>query len=272
MTLPAYAAGRASFPQLYEQLLVQPLFRPFVDDLFERVALKPFDRVLDVACGTGIVARCAKERLGPQSVVVGVDVSPPMIAVASERGPTVDWRVGSADALPIVDSQRFDVVLCQQGLQFFPDKPAALREMRRVLAPAGRVAISCWRSATETPMYRELQRVAERHLGPVHDQRMSFGDESALVRLLASAGFNDVAVGTVERTIRFDDAAMWVHMNATALIGMSKIGAQLDDEARARLLAVIERESEPVLEPFKDGDGVTFTAATNVGTAHLPPS
>jgi ubiquinone/menaquinone biosynthesis C-methylase UbiE len=269
MTLPAYALSMASFPQLYERVLVQPLFRPWVDDLFERVKLVRFDRVLDVACGTGIVARCAKEHLGPKSVVVGVDSSPPMIAIASDRGPSVDWRVGSAENLPVGDTERFDAVLCQQGLQFFADKPAALREMKRVLAPSGRVGIACWRSADEMPMYRELQRVAERHLGEILDQRHSFGDPAALARALTSAGFLDVAVDTVARTIRFADASMWVHMNTTALIGMSPVGPQLDDEGRARLLDVIERESVAALAPFRDGDGVAFDVATNIGTAHI---
>ncbi len=269
MTLPAYAMSQSSFPQMYEQLLVQPLFRPWVDDLFERVRLTSGDRVLDVACGTGIVARCAKERLGSAAHVVGVDISAPMLAVASERAPTVDWREGSASALPIGGTERFDVIFCQQGLQFFPDKTAALREMKRVLAPSGRVAIACWVAAEETPMYRELQRVAERHLGAVQDQRFSFGGARVLERLLSSAGFQDVRVDRIARTIRLDDAAMWVRMNAAALIGMSTVGAKLTDEGRASVLAVIERESAAVLGPFKHGDGVQFEAATNIAAAHV---
>lgn len=269
MTLPAYAMSLSSFPQMYEQLLVRPLFRPWVDDLFDRVQLARGDRVLDVACGTGIVARCAKERLGADAEVVGVDISPPMLAVASERAPTIDWRAGSASALPVGDGERFDVVLCQQGLQFFPDKPTALREMKRVLGPGGRVGIACWRGAEEIPMSRDLQRVAERHLGEIADQRHSFGDAAALERLMTSAGFRDVQVDKVARTIRFDDGAMWARMNATALIGMSKIGGELGDEGRARLLDVIARESLAALALFKDGEGVAFELATNIGVAHL---
>jgi ubiquinone/menaquinone biosynthesis C-methylase UbiE len=259
----------SSFPKMYEEVIVPPLFRPWVDDLFEGVHLARGDRVLDVACGTGIVARVAKQRLGADAHVVGVDVSAPMLAIASERGRTIDWREGDAAALPVGGTERFDVIFCQQGLQFFADKPAALREMKRVLAPGGRVAIACWRSADETPMYRDLQAVAERHLGAIHDQRFAFGDSAALERLLTAATFRDVQVDTVTRTVRFPDGAMWVRMNAQALIGMSKVAAQMNDEGRAQILSVIERESAATLAPYKEGNGVAFEAATNIGAAHV---
>src|SRR5690606_9317621 len=101
MNMPAYSMNVASFPEMYERFLVGPLFRPWAEDLLERAALAPSDRVLDVACGTGIVARLAKARLGPSSLVVGVDASAPMIALAGEKDRTVDWRVGDAAALPV---------------------------------------------------------------------------------------------------------------------------------------------------------------------------
>src|SRR5687767_12566054 len=122
MKLPAYAMGQASFPEMYERLLVGPLFRPFAELTVERAQLRAGDRVLDVACGTGIVARLAKNRVGDGGTVVGVDLSPPMIAVARSIEPSVEWREGDACALPVRDPERFDVVMCQQGLQFFPDK------------------------------------------------------------------------------------------------------------------------------------------------------
>lgn len=269
MTLPAYAMSQASFPKLYEEIVVPLLFRPFVDDLLDRVALERGDRVLDVACGTGIVARCAKERLGPDAHVVGVDISAPMLAIAAERGPTIDWREGDAAALPVGGVERFDVVFCQQGLQFFPDKPAALREMKRVLAPGGRVAISCWRSADEVPFFREMQNVAEKHLGKIDDERFGFGDAAALERLLTSVGFQDVKVAKVTRTIRFEDAPMFVKMNSQALVGESKVGAQMTDEGRNQILSVIEREALAAVAPMMRDNVIVADVATNVGTAHV---
>src|SRR5690606_27470300 len=156
MTLPSYSMNDKTFPEHYERQLVGPLFKPWAEDLLGRVSLAPGDRVLDIACGTGIVARLAKARLGPDSLVVGIDSSPPMIAVASEREPTVDWRVGDAAALPVTGSDRFDLVVCQQGMQFFADRLGAAREMRRVLAPGGRAGVSTWRPIEEHPLLLEF--------------------------------------------------------------------------------------------------------------------
>ena len=133
MSLPGFAL-QASFPEMYERLLVGPLFRPWAELTLEEVALAPGDRVLDVACGTGIVARVASERLEGAVRVVGVDVSPDMLAVARAAAPAIDWREGDAARLPLGEGEAFDVVVCQQGLQFFPDKPAAAR---RAAAGAG---------------------------------------------------------------------------------------------------------------------------------------
>src|SRR5690606_14801410 len=153
--------AQASFPEMYEQLLVGPLFRPWADLTLDEIGLRPGDRVLDVACGTGTVARQARARLGQSGTVVGVDVSGPMLGVARRVAPDIDWREGDAAALPLREGEQFDVVICQQGLQFFADRCAPVREMYRALAPGGRVAVSTWRPDDEIPFGRELRRVAE---------------------------------------------------------------------------------------------------------------
>src|SRR5215471_17885468 len=130
------------FTEIYERVLVGPLFRPFAEQLVTRVGLTRSDTLIDVACGTGIVARVARERLGPEARIVGVDVAPAMLAVARTVDPTIDWREGNAVALPVSAGEEFTVLTCHQGLQFMPDKLAAVRDMRRVLAPGGRVAIA----------------------------------------------------------------------------------------------------------------------------------
>ena len=140
-----------TFTEIYERVLVGPLFRPFAEQLVARVAPKSGDSVIDVACGTGIVARVARERLGPEARIVGVDVAPAMLAVARTVDPTIDWREGNAVSLPVSATEQFTVLTCHQGLQFMPDKFAAIREIRRVLAPGGRVAIATWRSARGRP-------------------------------------------------------------------------------------------------------------------------
>jgi ubiquinone/menaquinone biosynthesis C-methylase UbiE len=267
MTLPTYAMNRSSFPEMYERWLVEPLSQPWVDTLLQRAGLAAGTRVLDLACGTGIVARLAKARLGDKGRVVGVDVSPQMLAVASAIAPSVEWREGNACALPFGKGETFDAIICQQGFQFFSDKPAAAREMRRILAPGGRTVMATWRPLEEIPLFRELHRVAERHLGPVVDQRHSFGDATTLEKLLADTGFHDIKLETLTRTIQFTDASVLLRMNTMALVGMSKASAALDDAKRAQLVAAIVEDSSKALAPFTSGEGLAFEISTNVATA-----
>jgi ubiquinone/menaquinone biosynthesis C-methylase UbiE len=267
MTLPAYAMNQSNFAEMYERWLVEPLFRPWAEVLLDRVSIASGDRVLDLACGTGIVARLAKERLGNKGRVVGVDLSPQMLDVGRTIAPSIEWREGNAMALPFDETEKFDVVVCQQGLQFFPDKAAAAREMRRVLAPGGRLAVATWRPLEEVPIFTALHRVAERHLGPVVDHRHGFGDAMAIERLLADAGFHDVRVEKMSRTVRFADAAPFVRLNTMALVGMSTASATTSDEQRAQLVAAIVKESADVLPPYADGEGIAFAISTNVATA-----
>jgi ubiquinone/menaquinone biosynthesis C-methylase UbiE len=139
MTLPF---TQASFPELYEQHLVPPLFRPFAEDIVQDLEIARGNDVLDIACGTGIVSRLAKKRAGDGGNVVGVDSNPQMLDVARRSDPSVDWRQGDASNLPVDETEKFDVVTCQQGIQFFPDRPAAMREMHRVLKDNGRLGVS----------------------------------------------------------------------------------------------------------------------------------
>jgi SAM-dependent methyltransferase len=266
MTLPAYAMGQASFPEMYERWLVGPLFRPFAEDLLARVEPAPGDRVLDVACGTGIVARLAKERLGERSQVVGIDVSGPMLEVARTIAPSVDWREGNAASLPVAAGEKFDVVYCQQGLQFFAAPEDATREMRRVLAAGGRLAVATWLGLEENPIFADLHRVAERRLGAIEDKRYALGDANAVKRLLAVAGFGDVEVARVSRTIRLGDAAVFVNMNTMALVGMSATAASMSEQERGKLVAELADESMPVVARYRDGEGLAFELRTNVAT------
>jgi len=264
MALPS----QPSFPEIYEQALVGPLFRPWAELILNDVALAAGDRVLDVACGTGIVARLAKERLGEGGSVVGLDLSPAMLAVAREVARGIDWREGDATrALPLQDNEQFDVVVCQQGLQFFSDKPAAARHMRRALAANGRLAVSTWRPDEELPVLWELRRVAERHVGALVDRRHSLGEAGPLERLLREAGFRDVRSKTVSRTIHFDDGSVFVRLNAMALVGMSAASRDMSDEERGQIGAAIVRDSADVLRAHTDTTGFAFELSANVATA-----
>jgi ubiquinone/menaquinone biosynthesis C-methylase UbiE len=267
MALPSYAMNQASFPEMYEHWLVGPLFRPWAEITLDEVKLSQGDRVLDIACGTGIVARVARERLGDAAKIVGVDLSPDMLAVARTAAPSVDWREGNATALPLDENERFDVVVCQQGLQFFPDRPAAAAQMRRALSKQGRLAVSTWRPDEEIPFFRELRRIAERHLGAIADQRHSFGEAPALEAVLRDAGFHDVRSRTVSRTIRFAADAPLLRLNTMALVGMSAAGKQMSDQERKAVVETIIGESAPVLRSYAEGSGIGFALSTNLATA-----
>ena len=259
--------AQSSFPEIYERALVGPLFRPFAELILEDVGLAAGDRLLDVACGTGIVARLARARLGETGTVVGVDLGPAMLEVARRVAPDIEWREGDAGALPLRDHEQFDVVVCQQGLQFFPDKSAATRQMRRALAAGGRVAVSTWRPDEELPVLRELRRVAERHVGAIMDRRHSFGETGPLEALLRDAGFRDVRTKTQSRTIRFQDGNVFIRLNALALVGMSAASREMGDQEKERIVAAIVHDSADAVRPHTEAAGFAFELSTNVATA-----
>jgi SAM-dependent methyltransferase len=190
-----------------------------------------------------------------------------MLAVARAVAPSIDWREGNAAALPLSDGEQFDVVVCQQGLQFFPDKPAAVAEMRRALAKGGRVAVTTWRPDDESPFFRDLRIVAERHLGAIADNRYSFGDAALIEALFREAGFHDIRSKTISRTIRFNDDAPLLRLNTMALVGMSAAGKAMSDEERKVVVDAIVSDCEPVLQPYTNGSELAFEAGTNLVTA-----
>jgi ubiquinone/menaquinone biosynthesis C-methylase UbiE len=267
MTLPSYAMNQVSFPEMYERSLVGPLFRPWAEMALDELELSSGDRLLDIACGTGIVARVARERLGEAGYIVGVDISADMLAVARAVEPAIDWRQGNAGELPLRTGETFDVVVCQQGLQFFADKPVAAEQMRRALTKGGRLAIATWRPDDEIPFFRELRRVAERHLGAIADQRYSFGAAAPLEALLRDAGFHEVRSRIVSRTIHFGEGAPFLRLNAMALVGMSSLAREMSDQERKRVVETIIGESAPVLQRYRDGAGIAFELRTNLATA-----
>lgn len=259
--------AHASFPEIYEQALVGPLFRPFAELMVEDLGLATGERLLDVACGTGIVARVAKERLGETGRVVGVDVSPLMLEVARRAAPDIEWREGDAGALPLRDREQFDVVVSQHGLQFFPDRPAAIHQLRRALRPGGRLAVSTWRSDEELPVLRELRRVAERHVGTILDRRHSFGEAGPVEDLLRGAGFREIRSKSVSRTIRFTDGNLFVRLNAMALVGMSAGAGAMDDQEKERIVTAIVRDSADTVQAHTGDAGFGYEISANVTTA-----
>src|ERR1043165_7520812 len=197
---------------IFEKLLVPAVFERYARDLVDRARpIGPSDRILDLGCGTGIVARVLRERLGGGAHLTGIDVNAGMLAKARSIAPDITWIEGNALALPVAD-RSFELVLAQQVLQFTPDRAAAVREIRRVLAPGGRVLAATWRPRTKQPLFDALGKIAEKHLGPDNDKRMSL-DGDALRALFEAAGFTDIKLEEVSLQERFDAATFPIQGN-----------------------------------------------------------
>jgi ubiquinone/menaquinone biosynthesis C-methylase UbiE len=233
--------GRAfggSAPENYERYFVPAIGAPLAADLIDTAALRPGERVLDVACGTGVVARLAAERVGITGAVAGLDLNPGMLAVARAVTPpslSIEWHEANAEAMPLPD-EAFDVVMCQMGLQFVPDKAAALREMRRVLAPGGRLAINV--PGPTAPIFAIMDEALGRHIGPeaAGFVRVVFSlhDPDEIRNLINSTGFRDVDVQPGTKTLRLPppEEFLWQYVQSSPL---SMPVAQSDDESRAAL-------------------------------------
>lgn len=225
-----------SAPENYERYFVPAIGAPLAAALVDVAAPQPGERALDVACGTGVVTRLVAERVGSGGAVAGLDANPGMLAVArSVQGRAIEWHQSSAESLPFSDDA-FDLVTCQMGLQFFPDKAAALREQHRVLAPGGRVALNL--PGPTPPLFQAFADALARHVGPqaagfVHVV-FSLHDADDIRALMTEAGFQDVRVEAATATLPLPAPAdfMWQYIHSTPLV--SVIG-QVSDEQRAAL-------------------------------------
>jgi ubiquinone/menaquinone biosynthesis C-methylase UbiE len=211
-----------SAPENYEKYFVPAIGGPLAADLVEGAALRPGERVLDAACGTGIIARLAAERVGSEGSVAGVDITPGMLAVAravTSRFP-IQWYETSVEAMPLAD-RSFDVVFCQLGLMFVPDKAAALREMRRVLVPGGRIYVNV---PTPTGFFNVLEQALGRHVpdaAPFVRLVFSVNDPKTLETLFRDAGFKDVSVQSISKQLRLPSPQqfVWQYLSCTPLAG-----------------------------------------------------
>lgn len=258
--------------QAYEDYFVSSMFRPWTADLLDRATPQPGERVLDVACGTGIVARMIAHRLHGQSQLVGIDLSPAMVeiarATAAQEGVAIEWHVGNADALPFADAS-FDLVVIQQGLQFFPDRAAALRDVFRVLAPGGRVVTATWTDTRNNPLNQVLAEVIERHLGtPALHLPFSLGDPEQLHALFVEAGFDAIVVERVTRTVRFPLPDKFVELGLASASAAVPALQTMNTGERAALIEVVQVDMAVPLREFIQGDDVISPMETHITLAH----
>ncbi|MFA9431865.1 class I SAM-dependent methyltransferase [Egicoccus sp. AB-alg2] len=272
-TTPADTTPAHTYDDYYGPAIFGPLGRA----LLAFAPPSPGDRVLDVACGTGIVTRRLAAAVGPGGEVTGIDLNPAMLAVARERttatAATVAYRQGDATTLDLPD-RSVDRVYCQQGLQFFPDRLAAVREMRRVLVDGGRVALAVWQGLERHSFFAALARAEAPHLAahglPVETEDLvapfTFGDAAALTGLLREAGLrvHDVATHTV--TARFVTPERFVERLEHAYAAVVPKFDE-DPDLFADYLAAIEEETRALVEEYRVGDHVVVPMHTNLVVA-----
>jgi ubiquinone/menaquinone biosynthesis C-methylase UbiE len=222
----------------YQRFFVPAIGAPVAEDLIAVADLRPGERVLDVACGTGVVTRMAAERVGATGSVAGLDITAGMLAVARSATPpdiSIDWQEGDAESMPFPDGA-FDVVLCQMGLQFVPGKLAALREMRRVLKTGGRAVVSV--PGPKPPLFAIMTEALARHLSPeaasFGDLVFSMHDVDEVKELMRSAGFRKVDVEARTKSLRLPppDDFLWQYIHSTPL---AQAAAQAGEAKRAAL-------------------------------------
>ena len=204
MTIPdSDKSFTGSLPAIYDTYLVPLIFEPYARDLAQRVAARAPDRVLEIAAGTGAVTRELSAAL-PQSVtIVATDLNQPMLDQAASRGTIrpVEWRQANAMSLPFEDAS-FDAVVCQFGVMFLPDKPAAFLEARRVLRPGGTFTFSVWDRIEENE-FAHCVTTAMEPMFPADPPRFlartpyGYFDRSMIERDLAAAGFHSPEIATV---------------------------------------------------------------------------
>jgi SAM-dependent methyltransferase len=249
---------------VYDEQFVPALFLQWGEIIADAAGLQRGQRVLDVACGTGVLASAALGRVGPDGSVTGVDPNEEMLAVARRKSQAIEWRTGRAESLPFEDA-RFDAVVSQFGFMFFEDRPQALREMMRVLRPGGRLAVAVCDALDHSPGYAVLAEMLERLFG--HDVADSFrapfvcGDRDQLRSIAAEAGIPNVTITRRDGTVRFASVEALV---STERACVWTLGGVLDEGQFQRLLA----EAEEAFQPFVTGDGsVQFVMPALVMTA-----
>lgn len=249
-----------SAADFYEEFFLPALFQEWSSRVADTAKIGQGQRVLDVACGTGALARTISKRVEPGGSIVGIDINEGMLAVARKKAPEIDWRHAPAEVLPFSDNS-FDAVVSQFGLMFFEDQLAAIREMYRVLRPGGYMAVAVWGSLENTPGYAAMVDLLNRLFGNGAADALrapySLGDDNKLRTLFAAAGLPNVQIYTHLGTARFPSIESWVY---TDVKGWT-LADSISEKDNERLL----EEAQQTLQPFVTPDGsVAFPAPAHI--------
>ncbi len=260
MTAAARGQLTGSAAEVYESFFVPALFAPWPPVVLDAVGLRHGEDLLDVGCGTGVLAREAARRLGDSGSVTGLDVNPGMLAVAGRAPERVRWVEGPAECLPFGDAE-FDRVTSQFVLMFVPDPVLALREMARVTRRGKRVAVATWCAVGESPGYAAMVELLDEVLGRAAAEALLAPfvlGTADVVRGLLGQALGDVQVTRHRGEARFASLDQWLH---TDIRGWTLAGS-VDEDQYAELCA----RARTRLARFVGADGrVRFDAPALVG-------
>jgi ubiquinone/menaquinone biosynthesis C-methylase UbiE len=257
-------------PEAYERYIVPAWMGEWAQALANVAGVEKGQRVLDLACGTGVVARKAARLVGPSGKVVGLDVNEGMLhmarQLAEQKGIAgIDWRQGEASDIPFSE-RAFDVVLCQQGLQYFPDRQTALREMARVLVPGGQLALSVWRSLARYPFFMAMVKAIDRYIGngatDSFHAACSLADRDELRSLINNAGFRNIRIRLEVKVVRFPSLEEFIPGYLAATPITADIAAMKDADRAGMVLDVIDS-----LREYTDDGGLAAPMECHVVTA-----
>ena len=231
--------------EVYESCFVPAIFGAWAGPVADAAGIRAGDKVLDVGCGTGVLAREAHRRVGQEGQVVGLDLNQGMLAVAARAEPDVEWRRGDAASLPFEDAS-FDVVVSQFALIYFPDRVASLREMWRTPAPGGRLAVAAWAAIDHARGYQILVDIVVRQCGreaaDVLAAPFVLGDKAELAKLVVDSGISGAEVRLHEGSIRFPSVQEFIRIEVKG----SPLAEMVGDDVMQSLAA----ESEDALVEF----------------------
>jgi ubiquinone/menaquinone biosynthesis C-methylase UbiE len=257
-----------SGPESYERHNVIA-FMDTSQDLVALAALRTGERVLDVACGTGVLARLAAKAVGSTGKVAGADLNEGMLTTARNKAEReelqIEWHTCDAAALSIPDGS-FDVALCQWGLEFFSDRSRGLREVARVLVPGGRLVLRVWRALDRQPFYVALLDALERHLGPGAGApiRAAFtlSDRKELRTLVTEAGFSRVHLRITTNLLRFPSLEQYV-LGYLAATPIAARVASMGDQGRSAIVSDVAE----ALQTYIDDDGLAAPVENHIVVA-----